>query len=234
MTEKNILEVRKLTIKYKSSTKTTLALNDVSFAVKSGEYVFIIGNNGTGKSSLIKSILGLVPASRGQVFLNCDKDKISYVPQANSIPTNFPATAEEIVISGTQKSSKHFPFYSRKDRIDADSAIELVDMAKFKKHHLSELSGGQQQKILLARALCKHPHLLVLDEPCSGLDESSSENFYQILKKLNLEQKVTILMVSHDTLNIQKYASRIIKLNKKIVSDNPANLYFEKGNKDTL
>ena len=234
MAEKNILEVRKLTVKYKSSTKTTLALNDVSFAVKSGEYVFIIGNNGTGKSSLIKSILGLVPVSSGQVFLNCDKDKISYVPQANSIPTNFPATAEEIVISGTQKSSKHFPFYSRKDRIDADSAIELVDMAKFKKHHLSELSGGQQQKILLARALCKHPHLLVLDEPCSGLDENSSENFYQILKKLNLEQKVTILMVSHDTLNIQKYASRIIKLNKKIVSDNPANLYFEKRNKDTL
>ncbi|MBR1779505.1 MAG: ATP-binding cassette domain-containing protein, partial [Clostridia bacterium] len=140
----------------------------------------------------------------------------------------FPATVFELVLSGSQKPYLwRVPFYTKKDKSIAKKAIETVNLSDLARKRISELSGGQRQRVLLARAICREPKLLVLDEPCAGLDKESSENFYGLLRKLNMENKTTIIMVSHDTLNIKKYAQRVIYLEKKVKFDGPTKVYFE-------
>lgn len=215
----NVLEIKNLFVSYSNSV-TSWVLDNISFNVPFGDYVCLIGNNGAGKTTLIKSILGLVPISKGNILLNCQKSEVSYIPQICSIPENFPASIKEIILSGTQKTSaKKFPFYSKNDKTIAEKIMNLVGLSKFSSSCICELSGGQRQRVLLSRALCKNPKLLILDEPCSGLDKNASENFYKLLKKLNTENNTTILMISHDLANVEKYAKRVIHLEKKIVFD---------------
>ena len=222
----NVLEIKNLFVSY-SNSATSWVLDNISFNVPFGDYVCLIGNNGAGKTTLIKSILGLVPISKGNILLNCQKSELSYIPQICSIPGNFPASIKEIILSGTQKpSTKKIPFY----KTIAEKIMNLVGLSEFSSSCICELSGGQRQRVLLARALCKNPKLLVLDEPCSGLDKKASENFYKLLKKLNTENNTTILMISHDLANVEKYAKRVIHLEKKIVFDGLAKDYFnQKG-----
>jgi len=226
----NVLEIKNLFVSY-SNSSSSLVLDNISFNVPFGDYICLIGNNGAGKSTLIKSILGLIPINSGKILFNCKKSEMSYIPQICSIPENFPATIKEIILSGTQKPSiAKLPFYSKKDKATAERAIEAVGLSNFTSKSISELSGGQRQRVLLSRALCKNPKLLILDEPCSGLDKNASENFYKILKKLNAENNTTILMISHDLTNVEKYAKRVIHLEKKIVFDGASKDYFnQKG-----
>lgn len=214
-----LLEVRNLNVTYRTGYKNSLALKDVNFDIFAGEYVCLVGDNGTGKSTLIKSILGLIENYSGIISVKCLKNQVSYVPQSSTIPLDFPATVDEIVLSGMQRAGTYLPFYKKDDKIAAENAIENVSLKKFMKRRICELSGGQRQRVLLARALCKAPKLLILDEPCSGLDEKTSDEFYGILDRLNKENNTTIIMVSHDLLRVKKYATRIIKLENKIVFD---------------
>ncbi|HCQ90637.1 MAG TPA: hypothetical protein DIU45_13975 [Clostridium sp.] len=200
-----ILKVSHLDIFYQS----VLAVKDVSFEIADGDYFCIVGSNGSGKSSLVKGILGLVPFNRGKVEFNISKEQIAYLPQISTIPSDLPATVQEIVITGRQKSAKRIPFYSRDDIKAAKEAIVLLEITDISNKQIGELSGGQQQRVLLARALCKNPKLLILDEPCSGLDEDITKNLYKILSDLNTKHNITILMVSHDLNKVKDYANGV-------------------------
>ena len=223
------LKINGVTIKYSSnynhdSEKINIAVKNVSFNIESGDYCCIVGMNGSGKTSLIKGILGLTPLSSGSIDYGVKRDEISYLPQINSIPPDFPATVREIVLTGAQKKSKTLSlsslfsaFYSKNDIKSATGAIELLKITELTKKRFGELSGGQQQKVLLARALCKNPRLLILDEPCAGLDNSTVDSFYELLYTLNNLNKVTILMITHDLHDAQKYAKHIIEMSAELL-----------------
>ncbi len=200
-----ILKVSRLDIFYQS----VLAVKDVSFEIAHGDYFCIVGSNGSGKSSLVKGILGLVPSNRGKVEFNISKEQIAYLPQISTIPSDLPATVHEIVITGRQKSAKRIPFYSRDDIKAAKEAMALLEITDISNKQIGELSGGQQQRVLLARAICRNPKLLILDEPCSGLDEDITKGLYRILSDLNNKYNITILMVSHDLDKVKEYANRV-------------------------
>ncbi len=213
----NLIKINDLSITYKIGYKNIFALKNVSFDINSGDYICIIGNNGSGKSSLVKGLLNLVPISNGKIIKNCSKDEISYLPQDNSISLDFPATVDEIVLSGTQTNNNKSLFYTKENKKKSQIAMERAEITQFSKRRFGELSGGQQQRVLFARAIAKNPKILILDEPCTGLDPIISENFYKLLYKINSENNTTIIMVSHDINSVKKYASKIIVLNKKIL-----------------
>lgn len=213
----NIIDVKDLDICYKNGNNSIYALKNINFSVRQGEYICVIGNNGSGKSTLIKSILGLIEPSRGIINVNLKKDQISYLAQIGTIPSEFPATVFEIVISGTQNPFEKISFYKKNNYELANEAIEKVGISNISSRLFFELSGGQQQRVLLARAICKKPRLLILDEPCNGLDHNISTAFYSLLQKLNKESGTTIFMVSHDIKKAKLYADRILELNKNIV-----------------
>lgn len=215
----NIIQLKNVTVNYNIGYKIINAVNKINLSISEGEYICLLGNNGSGKSTLIKSILSLVSPSSGLIKLNCKKSEISYLSQEHSISNDFPATVFEIVLLGTQKPGFCLPFYKKEDYDLAKKAIEMTSLTNLVDRRFGELSGGQQQRVLLARAICRRPKVLVLDEPCTGLDEEVTRNFYNLIYKLNKEYKTTILMITHDIKNAEKYASRIIKMDKKIIFD---------------
>jgi len=221
------LKVNGVTIKYSSNynsndSKVNIAVKNVSFNVEIGDYCCIVGMNGSGKSSLIKGILKLAPLSSGHIDYGVDLGDISYLPQINSIPLDFPATVKEIVLTGAQKNAKNSKglfsaFYSKDDVKSMNYAMERLKITGLAKKRFGELSGGQQQKVLLARALCKNPKLLILDEPCAGLDNNTVDSFYELLYDLNNKNNVTVLMITHDLHDVEKYAKHIIEMNAEIL-----------------
>ena len=207
-----ILSVKNVSIAY--DREKEYAVEDVSFDIIKGEYVCLIGSNGSGKSTLLKGIVGLVPIARGSVERHIPPDAFAYMGQIQMIEKNFPATVSEVVLSGTQKRGLRLPFYSKKDKETALKAMELFDIREMANRRIGNLSGGQQQRVLLARAFCRNPELLLLDEPCAGLDPKITEEFYHILGRINRENGVTILMASHDMEQVASYASRVIVMNQ--------------------
>lgn len=216
-----LIDVKNLGVLYGSTSKGTLALRNVNFSVNSGEYVCICGSNGAGKSTLIKAILNLVHCSSGRVIFNNNlkKDKISYVPQFCHGFEKIPITVKELVLFGTLKPGIFNLFYHKKDKIIAFEYLEKLNLKEMLDCKVSELSGGQIRKALLCRALCSEPKVLILDEPCANLDEESSIKFYEILKKLNKEKNITVIMVLHDLIKAKQFATKIINLEKgRIIS----------------
>ncbi len=208
-----ILSASSVSINYGSVT----AVDNASFSVNEGDYFCIAGSNGSGKSTLLKGIIGLVPIKSGHLHINLPKEQISYLSQTNRADRDFPATVWEIILSGTQKSGKKIPFYSKEDKRRAEESMITLGMEKFKNTRIGNLSGGQQQRALLARALCKSPKLLLLDEPFAGLDSSISEELYELYKNLNRQNGVTIIMASHDYQAIGHFASRVMLMNNSHV-----------------
>lgn len=207
-----LIQIDHMTIAYRSN----IAAKDVSFCIEEGDYLCIVGNNGSGKSSVIKAILGLVPVSEGSIKLNLKKEEIAYLPQDNSIQTDMPATVKEIVMTGVQKSGKRVPFYTKEDISLSDSAMEMMDIKHLTKKRMNQLSGGQKQRVLLARALCRQPKLLILDEPYASLDENAQNSLHHILLHLNKAHNVAIVMVSHDLADVKRYARHVLALNNKL------------------
>lgn len=211
----NLVEIKNVKVTYNGHT----AIKDISFNVKQGEYICLIGENGSGKSTLIKTIVGLNKKDSGEIILNIDSDKISYLEQNNLSDINFPATAKEIILTGVQKNRKKL-FYSKDDYNKFDDICELLGIKEIVNKQISEMSGGQRQRVMLARALIREPELLILDEPCSGLDANITKDFYELLDKLNKEKNLTIIMATHDLDEIKSKSVRIIKLATTIISDN--------------
>lgn len=215
-----VIEVKDVRVQYQGIE----ALSGISFDVQSGEYIGIVGPNGSGKTTLVKALLGLVPFEGTICFLgeslSCftSTKHIGYLPQKMAfLDQRFPATAREIVVSGVY-CCKRFPKrLSQSDYKSADEAMEVLGVKDLGNRPIGRLSGGQQQRILLARALVHRPQLLILDEPTVALDPQSRESFYATVKKLNKENGVTILLVSHDVGSVGQYASKLLYLDREIV-----------------
>ena len=189
-------------------------LQDLSFAVFSGDYLCIVGENGSGKSTLMKTILGLQQPVRGRILTldGLRKNEIGYLPQQTQVQKEFPASVREIVLSGCQGRCGSRPFYNKEEKQLAADAMEKMQIAQLAKRCYRELSGGQQQRVLLARALCATRKMLLLDEPVSGLDPKVTAEMYALIEKLNREDGITVIMISHDIAAAVKNASHILHI----------------------
>ena len=227
---KKLITCKNLSLGYDGNA----VVRNLDFAVEHGDYLWIVGENGSGKTTLLKGLLRLLnplnPVEGSIVF--CDElrqGRIGYLPQQASLKKDFPAGVYEIVLSGNLGGIGLRPFYSVKEKALAAQAMEQLGIAHLKKRCFRELSGGQQRRVLLARALCaaetdpvssgfEHKavenscRLLVLDEPAAGLDPLITAEVYELLKTLNSETGITIIMVSHDTRTAEQYATGILHL----------------------
>lgn len=189
---------------------------NINFAVEKGDYLCIVGENGSGKSTLMKTLLSLQKPIGGEITFGdgLRANEIGYLPQQSTVKRDFPATNFEIVLSGNLNHNKFF--YTREDRERALRVMERLHVTDFKDRCFRELSGGQQQRILLARALCATEKVLLLDEPVSGLDPKVTAEMYELVKNLNQQDGITIIMISHDLNDALKYATHILHIGGEI------------------
>ena len=188
----------------------------VSLRIEEGDYLCIVGENGSGKSTLVKTLLGLEKPLSGSFEFGSGLTSrdIGYLPQASAIQKDFPASVWEIVLSGTLNKIHLRPFYSKKEKALAESAIEKMEITHLRNKCYRTLSGGQQQRVLLARCLCAAKRLILLDEPVTGLDPKAMSEMYRLIEKLNKEG-MAVIMISHDVDESVKYASHILSLGKE-------------------
>lgn len=194
-----------------------IVCEDIDFSLSQGDYLCITGENGAGKSTLMKTLLGLQPPLRGRVRLTggMKRREIGYLPQQGPLRCDFPASVEEVTLSGCLNRCGLRPFYTRAERMLARAWLERLGLSALHGRCYRELSGGQRQRVLLARALCASRSLLMLDEPVSGLDPEAAAEMYAALRRLNREDGVTIVMVSHDVAAAAREAGRILHLGRR-------------------
>jgi len=216
-----MINIEKLSYSYNSIE----VLSNISCDIDEGDYIGLVGPNGSGKSTLIKLILGLLMPTSGRVRLfghpsselKC-REAIGYLPQKMSFfNPYFPSTVKEIVALGLV-SRKKFP--KRLDAADEktiDKTLEILNIADIGHKMIGELSGGQQQRVFIARALVNKPELLFLDEPTTALDPETRENFFEVLSDLNRNNKVTVVLVTHDIGTIGKYASKLLYIDRGVI-----------------
>ena len=210
MSEEYLIECKNLTAGYEGQA----VVKDLSFTVSQGDYLCIVGENGSGKSTLMKTLLGLKSPQSGEIVFGggLKQTEIGYLPQQTAAQKDFPATVREVVLSGCLGRRGFHPFYTKADKTLCDSNIELLGIKHIAHKSYRDLSGGQQPRVLLARALCATKKLLLLDEPVSGLDPMVTAEMYEIIARLNREQRVTVIMISHDLQGALRYGSRILHL----------------------
>jgi len=212
------LELRNVSAGYDGA----LILDDVSFQVSHGARVAIVGPNGAGKSTLFKVLVGLLPARRGEVLihglpLGAHQDCVAYVPQRNDIDWRFPVTVSDVVMMGR---FGHLGWTKRPTKLDREivhhslAQLRIADLAK---RSIGELSGGQQQRVFLARALAQEPHILLMDEPFTGVDASTQEATLDLLDDLNT-QEVTIMISTHDLNLAAARFKQVLLLNHRVVA----------------
>ena len=193
-------------------------LQDLSFEIFAGDYLCIVGENGSGKSTLMKTILGLQPPISGKILTGdgLRKNEIGYLLQQTQVQKDFPASVREIVLSGCQGRCGIRPFYNKEEKQLAAAAMDKMQITQLARRCYRELSGGQQQRVLLARALCATRKILLLDEPVSGLDPKVTAEMYALIEKLNREDGITVIMISHDISAALKYASHILHIGNTV------------------
>jgi len=191
-----LFEVKNLSLGYEKEN----IIENISFVVNEKDFVIVVGKNGAGKSTLIKGILGLIKPTGGEIIFDSSLNRklIGYMPQETKVDQAFPASVFEIVLSGRINKMGHRPFYNKEDKEKAIEALKILNIYDIKNKSFCDLSGGQRQKTLLARSLCATEKLLILDEPSNNLDNTSREEFYLLLMKLNKELGISIIMISHD------------------------------------
>lgn len=218
-----VIDVKNLSFKYGGIN----VLEDISLSVQKGDYIAIAGPNGAGKTTLIKAVLGLEKAS-GEIEIFKEKlrnfkswNRVGYLPQKVSFSSPlFPAKVKEVVSLGLLSLKKHPKKINFSDKARIEEALKTLGVSELRDTLINNLSGGQQQRVFLARALVSSPDILILDEPGTGLDVESRENFFNLLKKLN-EKGITIMLITHDASDIGKYASKLLFLDKKIIFYGP-------------
>jgi zinc transport system ATP-binding protein len=220
-----IAEIDRLSYAYSGN----LVLDNISFIIDEGDILGIIGPNGAGKTTLFSCMLGLLDDYTGTIKILGDDIKkkngkvfksIGYIPQKKTIEQNFPATVEEIVSLGITTIGK-----TSKEKIAL--ALETVDLLAQKDRRVGELSGGQQQRVLIAKAMVNNPKLLILDEPATGIDLEMQNRFYSLLKKLNQENKITIIWASHDLDAVNRLATSVACINRSMFFHGKTYEFFE-------
>ena len=194
-------------------------LEGVNLSVEQDDFLGIIGPNGGGKTTLLKVILGLITPSRGMVSVLGKSPKrrrysIGYIPQYNLFDRDFPISAWDVVLMGRYGRARFIRHYSREDKRSAQSALQTVGMLNYKDRQIGKLSGGEQQRIFIARALVSEPRLLLLDEPTASVDPAMQTEFYELLNRLR--QQIAIVLVSHDISAVSIYVNKIACLNRQL------------------
>ncbi|MDH5464170.1 MAG: metal ABC transporter ATP-binding protein [Thiovulaceae bacterium] len=213
-------------LSYKIGSETII--KSMSFQILEGDYTAIIGPNGGGKSTLMRLLLGLNKKTTGSIELFGTKinkfdrwKEIGYVPQnVLQIDHKFPATVFEVVLMGRASRNHSWKSYSQEDKKMARRSLEKIDMYHLKDRLIGSLSGGQRQRVMIARALAGQPKLLILDEPNTGVDVASQQNFYALLKELNEEEKLTIIFITHDFGVIADDIKNVICINQELLACN--------------
>ncbi|WP_353570217.1 ABC transporter ATP-binding protein [Candidatus Albibeggiatoa sp. nov. BB20] len=195
-------------------------LENISLNIETKEFLGIIGPNGGGKSTLLKIILGLLKPTQGHVNIfgkppAKQRVHIGYVPQFAAFPRHFPISVQETVLMGRLGISRSWLGFNREDKAIAQHAMQTTHIADLAQRQIGRLSGGQLQRVLIARALACQPKILILDEPTANIDQRVEEDIFDLLKELNRE--LTVLVVSHDIGFISAYVSRVACLNKTLL-----------------
>jgi zinc transport system ATP-binding protein len=193
-------------------------VSGLNFQVNKGDYLCIVGENGSGKSTLVKTLLGINRRIKGDIIFGdgvTERD-IGYLPQQTAVQRDFPASVEEIVLSGFQGKLGFRPFYSKDEKQKASENMHKMNICSLRGRCYRELSGGQQQRVLLARALCATEKLLLLDEPTAGLDPKVTADMYALIKEINEKDGITIIMISHDVESAIKYSSHILHMGNNV------------------
>lgn len=205
-----LIKCENISIGYEGQT----VVKDLDFQIDPGDYLCIVGENGSGKSTLVRSLLGLKNLEKGQIIYGngLKQMEIGYLPQQTDVQKDFPASVYEVVRSGRLNSRGFHPFYTAADRKAAVEKMDLLGIRDLARQCFRDLSGGQKQRVLLARALCATKSLLLLDEPVTGLDPIVTGEFYQLIRRINRESGIAVVMVSHDIESAVKDASHILHL----------------------
>lgn len=217
--EQTIIALQNVSFAYYSEA----VVKDVSLEIHKGDYVGIIGPNGGGKSTLLKLMIGLLTPTEGTIKLFGtdiknfhDWPKIGYVPQKNSFDTSFPVTVEEVVMMGRYGKLGLFHLPTKEDKEKVVKALKEVEMLPFRTRQISDLSGGQQQRVFIARALASEPEVIYLDEPTVGVDIKTQQQFYSLLRKLNRELELTLILVSHELDVVMHESSEFGYINRTL------------------
>ena len=194
-------------------------VKDLYFSIQAGDYLCIVGENGSGKSTLVKSLLGLKSVEKGRIIYGdgLRQNEIGYLPQQTDAQKDFPASVYEVILSGRLNSRGLKPFYTGADKKAAVEKMELLGIRDLARQCFRDLSGGQKQRALLARALCATKTLLLLDEPVTGLDPIVTAEFYQLIRRINRESGIAVVMVSHDIESAVEDASHILHLQERML-----------------
>ncbi|WP_417594212.1 metal ABC transporter ATP-binding protein [Oceanospirillum sp.] len=213
---KNIVEFDNVSFRYQTSP----VLKEITFAMREGEFLGLVGPNGGGKSTLLKLIMGLIKPDHGDVRIfgsNPQKvcRKLGYVPQFARFPSDFPITVEETVLMGRIRPGKLWLRYNKEDKAIALRVMQETGIAEFAQRTLDQLSGGQLQRVLIARALATEPELLLLDEPTASVDSHQEKGVFELFKELN--KRMSIIVISHDIGFITNYVDRVACLNKELL-----------------
>jgi zinc transport system ATP-binding protein len=190
-----------------------IAAGGLSFEVNVGDCLCVVGENGSGKSTLLKGLLRLISPRQGDVLTGggLRADEIGYLPQQTAAQRDFPAGVFEVALSGCLPRLGLRPFYSRKEKAEARENLRRFGVFELRERCYRELSGGQQKRVLLARALCAGRRALLLDEPAAGLDPAATQELYRAIRELN-RSGLTIVMVSHDARWVAEYATHVLHL----------------------
>lgn len=202
---------------------TEEVIKDVSLEIHKGDYVGIVGPNGGGKTTLLKLMLGILKPNSGKVKLFGtdirefkDWSKIGYVPQKTYIEMNFPVTVEEMVAMGRYGKQGLFRLPTKEDKEKTHEALKQVDMLGYKNRQINDLSGGQQQRVFIARALASEPEIIFLDEPTVGVDVKTQKQFYALLRRLNKELDLTLVLVTHELDVVAHESSELGYVNRTL------------------
>ncbi len=203
-----LIEVKNLCVFYENKK----VLKNLNFEVEEGDYLCILGENGSGKTTLMKTILGFDIKHTGTINFNSfNKSEIGWLPQKTQHQIDFPASVKEVILSGFAGKGFLGAFYTSLQKSKAANNMKLLGIEDISEKSFSELSGGQQQKVLLCRALCAAKKVILLDEPVTSLDESATEEMYDIIKKLN-DNGLAVIMISHDIVHAANSSKHILRL----------------------
>jgi ABC-type Mn2+/Zn2+ transport system ATPase subunit len=220
------LEVEKAEIGYGSK----IILHDLSFQVPHGSRVAVVGPNGAGKSTLFKALVGLLPLTSGRILihglpLGDHKDCVAYVPQREEVDWRFPVTVSDVVMMGRYGRLRWLRRAEAHDHEMVARSLEQMGIAHLAKRSISELSGGQQQRVFLARALAQEPHILLMDEPFTGVDAATQDATLALLDRLQMRE-VTIMISTHDLNLAAARFERVLLLNRRLLAYGPAQQIF--------
>ena len=203
-----VITASDLTVRYEHHT----ALQKVNFTIDPQEFIGIIGPNGGGKTTLVKTMLGLLKPSEGSIQI-AKGEVIGYVPQVTTFDKGFPISVLDVILTGhLPKGFKLGHRFKGHDEAHAMTVMKQLGIETLAKRQIGQLSGGQMQRVLIARALMNHPTVLVLDEPTASVDPTTKTEIYEMLRNLN--QTMTIIMITHDTSQMWPYMDRCIYINK--------------------